>query len=59
MDDYQKMVNAILEDMTARVLSHETGASERAVTGWTNGAIPQNLKVRKKIIELYKERFNA
>lgn len=54
-DDYQKMVNAILEDMTVRELSHETGSSERAITGWKNGAIPQNLKVRKKIIELYKE----
>lgn len=63
MDNYQEMVIAILENkdipkrMTARELSHETGATERAVTGWKNGAIPQNLLVRETIKRLYKKRI--
>lgn len=59
MDNYQEMVNTILKDMTVRDLSHKTGASERAVTGWRNGAIPQNLFIRETIKALYKERLTA
>jgi hypothetical protein len=42
--------------MTLRELAIETGVSEMGVRGWLEGARPQNLKVRKQIIELYKER---
>lgn len=61
MDNYQEMVTTILseEDMTERILALKTGVTERAITGWKNGAIPQNLLVRGTIKRLYKERIEA
>lgn len=42
--------------MTLRELAIETGVTEMGVRGWLEGACPQNLNVRKQIVELYKER---
>lgn len=60
MDNYQEMVIVILsqENMTERELARKTGVTERAITGWKKGAIPQNLLVRETIKRLYKDVSN-